>query len=442
MSVDPQVNWVPPWREIAADSSLPLRSPWQFTDVRYVMVGARFPESVVRSLMPAGIEPAETMSGGFCFCVSGDTANPYNKSGAWLDVKGFDGPDGTRGRLVLRVLATGTLADCFRQHRLPTGSGSATLSENANGTTLASGHARGRPTFDAVVRDTGRPARPAAYYHYYLGVSDGELGVLPLAVSNLYVEAEPLSLVNRLPASDPLSVLKPQQFLWAAHPRDGMFTFGSPVDAPDKLVAEAYAAGVDRVLDVIGGSGLAGFWLDRRGEVVTSSQGARQLLGEEDGLCQRGNRLVPTDRAAVPAFERLLAVALARPADPAELGPVALGRTARKPLLAQAIPLAQDFPVPHHRFLPRRREVLLLITDPDRPIRGDVARALQLLGLSRAEARIAALVGSGLSPAATAERLGLSEGATRVSLTRAYSKLSISRQSELARLVARVEAVG
>lgn len=63
---------------------------------------------------------------------------------------------------------------------------------------------------------------------------------------------------------------------------------------------------------------------------------------------------------------------------------------------------------------------------------------LRGLGLSAAEARLAAIVGSGCSPAAAAEELRISEGNVRTALKKIFCKLGINRQSELATLVTRV----
>jgi DNA-binding CsgD family transcriptional regulator len=61
-----------------------------------------------------------------------------------------------------------------------------------------------------------------------------------------------------------------------------------------------------------------------------------------------------------------------------------------------------------------------------------------MLGLTLGEARIAAHIGSGLAPRETAARLGITEGATRTTLKRVFSKLGVSRQSELAVLLTRL----
>jgi PAS domain S-box-containing protein len=62
----------------------------------------------------------------------------------------------------------------------------------------------------------------------------------------------------------------------------------------------------------------------------------------------------------------------------------------------------------------------------------------RLFGLTPAEARVAALIGSGLSPRQAAEKLGISEGNVRTTLKHVFTKVGVSRQSELAVLLTKL----
>ena len=100
------------------------------------------------------------------------------------------------------------------------------------------------------------------------------------------------------------------------------------------------------------------------------------------------------------------------------------------PLLGQMLPLGTN--------LTSTPAVLLLFTDPERADRGDASPALRLLGLTPAEARIAALVGGGQAPRRAAAALGITEGTARTTLKLAFDKLGLSRQAELVQLVERL----
>lgn len=111
--------------------------------------------------------------------------------------------------------------------------------------------------------------------------------------------------------------------------------------------------------------------------------------------------------------------------------PVQLERTSGPPLLVRA-----------NLFrLPGTIDdlVLVLLIDLADPDRRAATPFLQLLGLTGAEASIAELVGSGLSARDAATALRLSENTVRSTLKAIYDKLDISKQSELARLLARFQ---
>jgi DNA-binding CsgD family transcriptional regulator len=61
-----------------------------------------------------------------------------------------------------------------------------------------------------------------------------------------------------------------------------------------------------------------------------------------------------------------------------------------------------------------------------------------VFGVTLGEARVAALIGTGLPPREAAERLGIAEETARNLLKRAFAKIGVSRQSELAALLSRL----
>lgn len=83
---------------------------------------------------------------------------------------------------------------------------------------------------------------------------------------------------------------------------------------------------------------------------------------------------------------------------------------------------------------------LVLVIDPGAGVAVSHA-CLRLLGLTPAEARLAALVGSGMRRRSAAKMLEISEWIARDSLKRIYSKLDITSVAELVRLVDSVAAM-
>jgi DNA-binding CsgD family transcriptional regulator len=79
--------------------------------------------------------------------------------------------------------------------------------------------------------------------------------------------------------------------------------------------------------------------------------------------------------------------------------------------------------------------VAIFIADPEARPRDLSERFAQLFGLTPAEARLAARLAAGDSPAAVAEALGLSKHTIRVQLKALMDKTDTHRQAELVRLL-------
>jgi DNA-binding CsgD family transcriptional regulator len=89
------------------------------------------------------------------------------------------------------------------------------------------------------------------------------------------------------------------------------------------------------------------------------------------------------------------------------------------------------------QFLTHTRAIVLVI-DPrtDEPADPGVVR--DVLGLTLGEARVAALVSTGLKLREAADKLGIAEETARSVLKRVFSKAGVSRQSELSALLTKL----
>ncbi|MGH6769757.1 MAG: helix-turn-helix transcriptional regulator [Xanthobacteraceae bacterium] len=174
--------------------------------------------------------------------------------------------------------------------------------------------------------------------------------------------------------------------------------------------------------------------VDRDLKILFANEPAERLFG--DGLAAVQGRLHSTHRMWRDALNRFLVSVLQKCPEPAELGPIALPRpSGRRPLLVQAVPIsiAQD-----DEGLACGPAALVIVVDPERQGDYGVTQLLRLLGLTPSEARLAELIGAGRSRAAAADALGISEATASDAIKQVYSKLDISRQSELVRLVERL----
>ena len=105
-----------------------------------------------------------------------------------------------------------------------------------------------------------------------------------------------------------------------------------------------------------------------------------------------------------------------------------------RPLLAQLVPV--------NPTLAGEPAILVLLADPTVGGGSDPTAALQLLGLTPAEAKVATLVGRGQSAREASAALSITENTARSTLKVVYQKLAIGKQTELARVITRLEAFG
>jgi DNA-binding CsgD family transcriptional regulator len=175
--------------------------------------------------------------------------------------------------------------------------------------------------------------------------------------------------------------------------------------------------------------------------IVDASQRVAFANRRFESLDRRGlkivdRRLVAEHRGQQPALERILAEAFSPLRAPSLRNTVALRRSSPRPLLVQVIPLRGGAEKGFSALVDRRL-ALIVATDPDDALPTGEA-SLLALGLTAAEARVAQMIGGGLSPAEAAAQSGNAEGTVRTLLKRVYAKVRLERQSQLASLVARL----
>jgi DNA-binding CsgD family transcriptional regulator len=183
--------------------------------------------------------------------------------------------------------------------------------------------------------------------------------------------------------------------------------------------------------------GIGVFGLDSLGRVVFSNPAGKRLAGDQLQLVQERLRIGAGN--ARETIDDAIARALRREArdlinDPRPIFVHSSGEDRR--LVVYMLPVAPRTGLAE-QFLTHTRAIVLVIEQKlDDP--ADPAVVRDVLGLTLGEARIAALVGSGLPPKAAAERLGIAEETARTVLKRVFSKVGISRQSELVAVLAKL----
>ena len=186
--------------------------------------------------------------------------------------------------------------------------------------------------------------------------------------------------------------------------------------------------------EALGRVGAGVFVLDGNGGIVFSNSEAERLL--DDGLMLSNGRLTArfgSDRTNLSsAIDEAMNMAVPQPR------PILLQRTkAERALIAYVLPLPSVLKSVVDQFLTQARMILLVI-DPEQGAMPDPALVRDLLGITLGEARVAALIGSGLPPREAAEVLGITEETARTTLKRVFAKVGVSRQSELAALLTKL----
>jgi DNA-binding CsgD family transcriptional regulator len=179
------------------------------------------------------------------------------------------------------------------------------------------------------------------------------------------------------------------------------------------------------------------FALDSLGRVVFSNPIGLGLLGDNLEIIRDRLRLGSGETrrvidALISNVMRAERIDLIEPQKP-----IVLERASNKTsLVVYLLPLAANLKETDY-FLTRTR-VIILVTESKINEPSDPAVVRDILGLTLGEARVAAMVGSGLQPREAANRLGISEDTARNVLKRVFAKAGVSRQSELVALLTKL----
>ena len=390
-----------------------------------------FDPGVLSGLLPPQLQAAPTHTGMFALYAAPDGRGltPYTAWFAGVNVVGHDSPEGN--------FATYIFDGCFSDK-------AGLVFPSIYNAQIRPGWTRQTWTGAFVSSEAGAGPEPVIRMaatlspgssrsifgvNHYLGRHrEGGLIFYSVAISGQRIDVVPTTL-DILDAAQPaLRRFRPKAyvntFAWA----DCSLTFSPPRRLDDG--ADLRQADARRVLllDALSRMGRSAIIVGANGGVLHFNDEAEVLLSTTAGPAQ-------------PVGEVLKASAvlrdLARRMDPVDAHhisePMAL-ETGGHTLIVQAMRLDSEM-VGEPAFL-------LLLTDPMRKQRGHPSAGLQVLGLTPGEARVAALVGSGLPVKDAARDLGITESTARSALKVAYEKLRIGKQSELAKIVARLEGTG
>lgn len=392
--------------QVPQDQSQP---PFMAVFQDYLILGVSYDRAAVRSLVPAELDLPPKVTG---FIATGQAtgsgwgtdrfANFYLA----LAVEGLSSPDGTPGNFRPLNIYSPDAARTFRplyNARMLDGAHSFNRQEDRMQAAITA--ADGLSVQLTVQLPQGAAPQSAAGVHHYMGLSaEGEITSFHSSYTCDFAPVQVLDLTIRGP--DAAGRFPQPEITWATISRTLAVSIGAPRGLPFFPLAETpQAAALTMLLSRIGHAAAC---IGDDGQILGANAAARAIL-----------RPLGTVALVEVAARKAAPATLPRPGLPL-------------PIIAQSFPLD---PV-----LLGQGATLVLLKDPAAPGRRSPDAVLQLLGLTPAEARIAAAVGTGLPPRVAAQRLGLAEHTVRSALKIVFDKLSLSRQAELSRLIARLDS--
>jgi DNA-binding CsgD family transcriptional regulator len=184
-----------------------------------------------------------------------------------------------------------------------------------------------------------------------------------------------------------------------------------------------------RVLDLLDCIGCAALLLDGSGAVTGANARAQNLLGTD--LSIRRGRLTAADHASNERLQNLVRSALVSMVVKDDLPqPALVARREGRPIVVQVLPAAGLAGA-----LGETTRAILLLTCLDARPELPESRLMLLFGLTPAEARLAARLGTGETLEEVAEALQVSLGTARNQLKAIFAKTETNRQAELIALL-------
>jgi DNA-binding CsgD family transcriptional regulator len=403
--------------------------PYHIHGVRMLYLLCRFDHQEIARLVPPGLTPSGTGWGVIAIYEArqGWGIAPFSAAFMTAELAGVDSSDGSPGNYMHSGVFSGVAGEVM------------STAYNANfrigwsKLTVENGHVLGEAgvgdrTLLRIQADiTAAQAVPMSGVSRYIGRRP-DVGFNSYSVA-FTLDSHPTHnhVVEFLAdADDVFRVTRPLEYVWPVYlePFDMAFTPPRQLGVTDDAV-ESRTAGLSAIFGRLGRPAAI---LAANGTVLSLNHDAHDLVAAGK-LVVSGSRFIG-GRDDTRKLDAVIAAALAEGGDAISKRIAFEGNHNALPYIAQAIGLGGAPGEPGR--------VLLIFDDPARDYAVDPTPALQLLGLTPAEARVAGLVGAGRSPREAANELALSLNTVRSALKIVFDKLGISRQAELAKIVARL----
>lgn len=215
----------------------PLPPPYQIAGTNHVLVGVIWDEAAVRKALPPGITPVKEMTGAINIYQAdkGYAIGPYQSAYFWVDIEGFDSPDGTKGRWMLAGVygpEAKTSAALKEYYGRPVRVGTSRFEPTAGGK-RAIGTVNGQDFITVEIKSDPGPCEPVAGLLNYPGLlaKTKQVVVNEIPFVGDGCKAEPVSVNVNAPAGDLFGKFPIAKVIWAAEFKNGAFSFSPPKPA-------------------------------------------------------------------------------------------------------------------------------------------------------------------------------------------------------------------
>jgi hypothetical protein len=211
--------------------------PYQMAGGNFVFVNVVWDEAAIRKALPPGIQPVSGMTGGInIYSVErGYVIGPYSAAYLYVDIEGFDSPEGVKGRWMLAGTygpQPKTSAALKAYYGLPVRPGSSRSDATADGK-RAVATVDGHDVIIAEIKSLPEPCEAGAISVNYESLSPAtkQVSVLKIPFVGDVCKAEPVSLKITAPPGDPFSAFPIVKVVGVSDIRNGSFAFTVPQPA-------------------------------------------------------------------------------------------------------------------------------------------------------------------------------------------------------------------
>ncbi len=219
----------------AADEVQP--PPYEVTGANGVGLAVVWDEAAIRKALPHGIEPVKGMTGGInIYSVEhGYGVGPYSAAYFYVDIEGFDLPQGIKGRWMLAGVYgpdANTSAALKKYMGLPVRQGSSHI-ETTGGEAQAIGSLNGRDFVTAQFKPVAGSCQQVAILLNYvsLGPQAEQPVVTRIPLVGESCKAESASAKITAPSGDPFAAFPIVKVAGAGEFRNASFAFSAPQPA-------------------------------------------------------------------------------------------------------------------------------------------------------------------------------------------------------------------